>query len=416
MEKAAHGSTRRAASVASLWPLSALLLCGSLLEACSPPVPAQSGSNDAGCAGRWVDAGAMNDPRRWVGVTTTVLSSGEVLVTGGLPGVVLKPDGGQPDDLMYSAELYSPLTDTWHATSGPMAEGRIGAAAVRLLDGRVLVSGSVGQAWGMDGLGPQASVEIYDPARDAWSPAASMHVRRYEHTATLLKDGRVLVTGGWGECARDCHALASTELYDPATDTWTLGPPLPQPEYRHAAVRLQDGRVLVTGMGVPQLFDPQRGTWQSTPLMPHPRFQHFMLLLPSGRVLVMGGDEQDAEYQPRMTPDVFDPVTERWTSLPPLARPRFGPAATQLADGRILLAGGWTPPGQHAEAWTDVFDEATGRWQPGPDLRFARQDLALAALADGTALAIGGSARPEDHPELQYVGAPVERFVPGACE
>jgi len=114
-----------------------------------------------------------------------------------------------------------------------------------LSSGKVLVTGGVGPN------GPVASAEIYDPAINAWNPTGEMATPRSSHTATLLASGEVLVAGGCGGCC-DIHctpgaSLASAELYDPATATWTDAPPMRIGRSRHTATLMDDGTVLLAG-------------------------------------------------------------------------------------------------------------------------------------------------------------------------
>ena len=145
--------------------------------------------------------------------------------------------------------------------------------ATLLVDGRVLVCG--GQQWdGGEQMG-SSSAELYDPATDSWSVVNSMNMSRYSHTATLLGDGRVLVAGGsWmpGE------NLAMAELYDPATGLWLECPDMSQPREGHSATLLEDGRVLVVGMdsnnwmaGSAEIYEPALNAWlpTSVPLASH---------------------------------------------------------------------------------------------------------------------------------------------------
>src|SRR5205807_8010904 len=104
---------------------------------------------------------------------------------------------------------------TWTAT-GSMNFARIVFTATLLTNGKVLVAG------GFDGTATLSSAELYDPATGLWTPTGSMTTPRLGHTATLLQDGRVLVAGGTIGCGCSCSALASAELYDPITGTWTL--------------------------------------------------------------------------------------------------------------------------------------------------------------------------------------------------
>lgn len=129
-----------------------------------------------------------------------------------------------------------------HVSSEPaefLTDGRTNFTLTTLQDGRVLVAG--GRKSFQSYL---ASAEIYDPATRSWSATGPMTTRRENHTATLLKDGRVLVTGGLQESG---IRLASTELYDPASGTWSMAEPMSFTRAHHAALLLNDGTVLVAG-------------------------------------------------------------------------------------------------------------------------------------------------------------------------
>jgi hypothetical protein len=175
--------------------------------------------------------------------TATLMPDGKVLVTGGVD----LPTGGP----VTSAELYDPTTETWSAT-GSMGTPRAGHTATLLPDGGVIVAGG----------GFTASVELYDPATGTWSATGSMGTPRQTHTATLLRDGRVLVAGGW-QFAGSGGLLASAELYNPATGTWTATASMDTP-HAGTATLLPDGKVLVQD-GTPdesisdfaaELYDP----------------------------------------------------------------------------------------------------------------------------------------------------------------
>jgi hypothetical protein len=130
--------------------------------------------------------------------TATLLSDGRVLIAGG---------AGDSADLA-SAELYDAKTATFSPT-GSMVVGRWWHTATLLLDGRVLIAGgdkgSVGPTSG------ELSAELYNPKIGTFSPTGSMTSVREIHTATLLRDGRILVAGGFGGPG----ALASAEIYTP---------------------------------------------------------------------------------------------------------------------------------------------------------------------------------------------------------
>jgi hypothetical protein len=142
-----------------------------------------------------------------------------------------------------------------------MATDRAFDAATLLADGRVLVAG------GSDRHGELASAEIFDPKTGTFTATGSMATRRIYTTATLLPDGRVLVAGGGGDYA-DRQFLASAEIFDPNAGTWAATGSMAEARTWGAAVPLKDGRVLVTGgygdlapLASAELYDPVAGTF-----------------------------------------------------------------------------------------------------------------------------------------------------------
>ena len=148
-----------------------------------------------------------------------MLRDGRVFVTGGAGRLVVDPDTGRGSrDFRSSAEVYDPAADRW-TTAGSMAESRAGHTASLLSDGRILVAG--GRLAGTDSSGKavakyRATAEIYNPSEDAWSSVKAMSVPRWNHSATVLPDGTVLVAGGLNEDG----LINSSEAYDPTTDEW----------------------------------------------------------------------------------------------------------------------------------------------------------------------------------------------------
>jgi len=227
--------------------------------------------------------------------TATLLPDGSVLVAGGCCGPIDPTTQRIPG--LPLAEVFTPATETWH-TVGSMATPRYWHTATLLSDGSVLAVGGV-PFHITSSLPTTASAERFVPQTGQWQAVASMATMRAQHSATLLPDGSVLITGGNpGGC---CGGLASAERFSPATATWTTTAAMAQGRRFHTATLLGDGTVLVLGgysccstpspvFATAELYLPASGTWNFTVSLTQPRYAHTAVLLPDGSVLVAGGN------------------------------------------------------------------------------------------------------------------------------
>lgn len=319
------------------------------------------------------------------------LPDGRVLVTG---GVGLNDQGWGV--YLATAELFDPQTNAFGPT-GAMAEGRDGNATITpLADGRVLVTGGIGQ----DADGQTialASAEVYDPATGLFQRTANdMSSVRYFHAATRLADGRVLVMGGWGAGER----LESADIYDPATNRFTRTGDMTIERNSHTATLLEDGRVLIAGglttdaeiVASAELFDPVSGQFTATGSLAQPRFMATASRLADGRVLV-GGGMDNGEWRP--FGELYDPHTGLFSRTGALHWARDGHAQTTLPDGRVLFSAGGTDEGPTRRA--ERFDPVSGRFTQVANMRLGRARAATAMLPDGRVLVAGGN-RPWEPP------------------
>ena len=295
-------------------------------------------------------AGSLDRPR--IGHAATLLNDGRVLIVGGEDTRI-----GQ----QIPAEVWDPATGGFDAV-GTMPTLASGLTATTLLDGRVLIVGKdtclVPPERDQLGLtrchGAVASTILWDPSGSWQIGPAPLEARQW-HTATRLQDGRVLFVGneGWA-----INAPESAEVYDPATNAFTrVGEPLDYISGAQTATLLPDGRVLVTGgdtsdpngdphyvgpLRTAETWDPATGQFSRAGTMDVGRRAHGAALLPDGRVLVVGGStERTSNFTDpgTATSEIWDPATNAFTPGPMLADPRGEPAVVALPDG-ILVVGG----------------------------------------------------------------------------
>jgi hypothetical protein len=330
----------------------------------------------------WTAAGTMARARS--GHSATLLDDGRVLVAGGTS--VAFAGGTSPTS---TAEIYDSATGKWTAARS-MNHPRFEHSATLLADGRVLVAGGLSSSGTTRAT---SSAEIFDPGTGRWTPVAAMKVPRWVHSATLLSDGRVLVAGGLSTTETP---VASSEVYDPKTNTWKLTAPMHARRGQFPAVLLTTGEVLVVGGfgkdGSPidssEIYNVSRGTWKPIGVMSRRRGGHAAIRLRDGRVLVISGEDTLSE---RIAAVEIGGSGGGWGFVGSVAEARFAPSAALLSDGRVLCAAGFggTQPISSAE----IFDPKTLAWSPADGLTTARYAAPTVVLPDGRVLVIGGLGR-----------------------
>ena len=219
----------------------------------------------------------------------------------------------------------------WVAAA-PMATARMRHAATLLADGRVLVTGGTDTWLERRAL---SSAEIYDPETGQWTPTGSMAATRVDHAAVLLPDGRVLVMGGAAT-----NKNVGVEAWDPATGEWSALGHWTETFLADTSIVLPDGRVFVArnlSSGV-QLFDPLAGTWSEGGSIAVPRVGPGFVLLENGTVLAVGGEYYSRGFYLGMTTiEAFDPAAEAWRSVGDLPDGFRVSGGVALEDGRLLV-------------------------------------------------------------------------------
>jgi hypothetical protein len=273
-----------------------------------------------------------------------------------------------------------------------MRLSRVGHQAVRLQDGRVLVAGG-------ESTNVTATAELFDPATGTFTPTGNMGTPRTTFAATLLGDGRVLVTGGFGPST----VQQTAELLDPTSRRFQSTGQLTGPRQLHAAVRLPDGRVVLLGgldrnnefVTAVEIYDPATGRFARHGELVEGHSEPTATLLPDGRILVVGGFSEivNRDWASEDSVEVYDPTTGQSTVTDRLPEPRAGHAAATLSDGRVLIVGGvHRKLGAPSRPLTSVLliDPVTGKVIP-TDLTTSPRGWPMAAeLGDGRVLLAGG--------------------------
>jgi methionine-rich copper-binding protein CopC len=317
-------------------------------------------------------------------------------------GQILMYDGGPACIGSSSATVYNPATGVF--TSVPVDNSQDNndifcSGAVVLADGRVVVVGGHDCTGTYTGI---ASLNIYDPSTQTWTRGPDMAYRRWYPTATLLPDGRVLVTAGADKT--DLTLVTTPEVYDPVSSTWSQlttatqtinnypfmfvlpngnvleagsdEAPLPTKELNLAtgtwsvidpnvvdgssAVMYRPGKILKAGASCPEegavlnqassanayVLDMTQPNphWQQVQSMANARSWLDLTMLPDGNVLATGGSRTIGGVDPStavLPAEEWDPDTETWTTMASMATPRmYHSTALLLPDGRVLVAGG----------------------------------------------------------------------------
>src|SRR3989304_3352953 len=184
--------------------------------------------------GSFTPTGSMVTGRVWH--TATLMPNGKVLIAGGRNQISVP---------LSSAEVYDPGPGgmgIFTPTSGFMGIARLGHTATLLPNGKVLIAG------GRNDASAHSSAELYDPATGFFTPTIQrMRTPRHDHTPTLLPNGRVLIAGGWDSSGSVYASYSSTEIYDPVTGFFAVSGSMDIARYVHRATLLSNGKVLITG-------------------------------------------------------------------------------------------------------------------------------------------------------------------------
>ncbi len=311
--------------------------------------------------------------------------------TTNAPAVIL-PNGKVMTIEGSVVEIYDPATGLFIRGGNTLFNHGQSVTATLLKDGRVLLAG---------GGGAPKQAEFYDPATQKFTAiAATMNEEHgFTHTADILPDGRVLIVGGLiGQETVPINATdTGAEIFDPKTLTFTAVPTLAAKRRRHTSTQLADGRVLIIGgtesfsagnsvISLVEVFNPATGQFSvaGSTLLGHA--SHASLLLPDGQVLIAGG------FGAFNAAELFDPVKGQSIATGSMTQVREQLSAVLLSNGQALIIGGstQTATGVQALSSVELYNPATGIFAPVGSMTAARAAFPAVVLLDGRVLVAGG--------------------------
>jgi hypothetical protein len=390
-----------------------------------------------------------------------------------------------------TAQIWDPGTNGW-APAEELNKYRTQYVAVPLADGRALVTGgeNVDQV-------SFSSTYVFDPSSETWSKSGLLGTARTSPSAAALEDGRVLIAGGYfdnggptggarpdgvlaafhaGSGIHDVDiptfavAMATAELFDPTTGTWSSTGPMRYARFGAAAVTLADGRVLVFGSGggagdgvesdrrsqdSAEVYDPSTGRFSLAGTLPpidgaaieargmpdaNPVPTDAAEINPGTLVALQDGGavligvsyywkhqgDLSRSFRYDASHNTWSEIGETWAVVgEPTPVPLFlegvpnlaDSAAAPLPDGRVLVAGGSGPTHRiegeqgYGSEVTDValyYEPSTDTWPEAPTMPAPASGARAVSLADGSVFVFGGSVYDRD----EVAAVTQSRFIP----
>lgn len=328
----------------------------------------------------WIFTDSMGYGRAYH--VATVLKDGEILVSG---GIVRNSEGG---DMLSSSDVYDPSRGCWLKSDASMSVPRAFHTSSLLFDGKVLVTGGYSCSYYpyQSSCVVTDAVDLYDPIEDTWVETGRMQHKRQMHTASVLLNGKVLVTGGqdlqnvqWNTC----------ELYDPVKGQWSKTGDMHQARAGHTATVLQDGKVLVVGGDGCELYDPSTGNWTQTASMNTTRSYHTATLLMDNQVLVMGGLNSISNVTTASC-ELYNTSADTWTLASSMHNNRVSFTASLLPNGKVLAVGGDDYGSDGYLSSSELYDPLTRDWTKADDMLLAVRDHIASVFRNGNVLVAGG--------------------------
>ncbi len=291
------------------------------------------------------------------------------------------------------------------APIAPMPTAKRAFATAQTADGKVYaIAGDIFQGT----YTPTNSADVYDPATNTWSALPPMPQAVYSATAAV-SGGIIYVFGGYNGGPHN-----AVFAYNPLTSTWAGKAPLPFSRFGAAAVTTNNGRILVIGGDVQgggqnistvDIYDPQTDSWSGGPSLPAPRLGHVALLAPNGNILVFGGVSNGTFPASALSLDIS---TGAWSTIGNLQEAAAGGRASLATNGKVYVTGGSVVGG--LSNFAQEYNLATNTSSFVTAMPAIRLDHGSEATIDGRVLVFGGWNAPTGFLEVLSSGY---AFTPG---
>lgn len=283
----------------------------------------------------WTAITPLSSPR-WRGDAFALLQ--QIWVVGGY----------HADGTVANIEVFDPSTGTWSTVTYPFSY--FGQAFVTTGNGLLYAIGGLESCQSL-----VTPVEEYDPSAGTITQKAALPVACYNPGTTSTPDGKIYVMGGCLPPSADpggppSAILNTVQIFQPQTNTWSAGTPMPMPRFQHAAVTAADGTIYVIGgfdgsteLNRVDAYDPQTDSWQTAAPMSTARRCFASVLAYNEKIYAIGGLNGDVSLS---AVEVFTPASNTWTTATPLATGRWYLGAA--ASGTIIYAcGGYMRSGPY---------------------------------------------------------------------
>jgi hypothetical protein len=315
------------------------------------------------------------------------LADGSVITAGGTDGLTFTA----------AAERWTPAGATW-TSAGSIGQAEAGGVGALLPNGKALFAGGAGDS-GYYGYG-----DLYTPGANKWAKTPAMTHPHAYGAGAQLSNGDLLVIAGMD--GSDSLTTNAVDLYSAAGNSWSAGPALPGVgRYALTATALAGGKILVAGgndgtsggtaaMSAVAIYDSSTG-WTAAEAMKVARFDHAAVRLNDGRILVAGGSS--ASGAALASAEIYDPATGHWTLTGSMSQARYGMTMTLLGNDTVLVAGGYSSGSSPALNSTELFDPTLGGWTPAGAMQNGRRYASATLLNDGSVLVAGGHSADGDN-------------------